>query len=126
MPEMSSKEVEKFWADIWEAWWCAICTERELWHETLLDIHSYFRRLIILKYSDLYSTVYRVDRTPFSENIRQPISRDQIQVTPLAADANIRTSIATSNSPKSPYGYIASVPYDLGQFSSIYDVREDD
>jgi hypothetical protein len=128
---METIETEKFWADTWEAWWNGIFMERELWNENVRDIESFFRRLMCLKYYmsiDLYSTVYRVDRS-IRSHISHKITRDQIRVTQIGTDIDIQTT-KTSRSAKIPYGYIASVSRPTSssepeQTLSVYDVTED-
>src|SRR5436190_287617 len=77
---------------------------------------------------DLYSTVYRVDRSVRSHTFRK-ITRDQIHVTKVGTGTCIETS-KPINSTKNPYGYIASISKsmsssDLIQSLSMYDVTED-
>ena len=129
---MESIETQKFWADVWEAWWSGIFMERELWNEDVEDVKSFFRRLICLKYHmsiDLYSTVYRVDRSVRSHTFRK-ITRDQIRVTEVWPDTCIQTSKPVKSG-KFPCGYIASVvsrspsSSNLDQSLSVYDVTED-
>jgi len=124
---METLETEKFWADIWEAWWSGIYTERELWNESVGDVKAFFRRLMSLKYHmsiDLYSTIYQVDRSVQSHAFRK-ITRDQIYATKVGTDTYIETSKPVKAT-KNHYGYITSTSSsDLNQNLSVYDVTED-
>ena len=62
-----SKGQNKFWSDIWEAFWGVIFHEREVWNEDIEDILSILRHLIFRKYSaviEKYSTIYVRDVNP--------------------------------------------------------------
>ena len=41
---------EKFWADIWEAYWGALFLERQLWNDRVDDLLSFLQHFIHLRY----------------------------------------------------------------------------
>jgi hypothetical protein len=45
-----SPEIEKFWADLWEAWWASCFSEREFWDDDVDDLSCILRRIIEVKY----------------------------------------------------------------------------
>ena len=77
-----SKGLNKFWADIWEAYWEIIFRERELWNEGIDDLLSVLRLLMFRKYSTIienYSTIYLDDINPASLCLPStPATRDGI------------------------------------------------
>jgi len=44
---------EKFWADIWEAYWGALFIEREMWNDGVEDLVGCLRYLVYLKFDAL-------------------------------------------------------------------------
>jgi hypothetical protein len=79
---------ERLWADIWEAWWGALCIERELWGEDLTDLATILHHLIHMCHRELfdqYSPNYRLDDTP--DNVK----RGKF----LASDFKVRPIFAT-------------------------------
>lgn len=72
------KDAEKFWADVWKAWWGGCFWEREIWgDDDIEDLLSCLRRIMALKYRGLvqrYSTDRRVARGVSSK--REPMNID--------------------------------------------------
>jgi len=51
----------KSWADLWEAYFGSLIEEREVWHEPLLDIEMFIRRLMVRKYRGLLPFAMNLD-----------------------------------------------------------------
>lgn len=109
------KKIDKFWADLWEAWWAIVFLEREKWDDDIDDLKSIIRRLIFLKYRPLaehYSTVLIMDRSTRT-NIPSVITEDQISMIPIDVN-NERIKICIKSKTKYdkdvvPFGYLATL-----------------
>lgn len=74
---------DKFWVDIWEAWWACLFFEREIWGDDVEDLVSFLKRMIELKYWGLvekYSTNRRVDQGVW---IDHNVNIDNVQQVPV-------------------------------------------
>ena len=62
------KNADKFWGDVWKAWWGCCFWEREVWGDDIHDLLSCLRKIMALKYRGLvqrYSTNRPVIRGSF-------------------------------------------------------------
>lgn len=111
-----NKKTDKFWADLWEAWWAGVFLEREMWGDDIDDLMSVLRRLMFLKYRQLaehYSTACFLDRN--QSNIPFIATDDQVLVTDIhAKDERIKKYLGKTSSLYTndliPYGYLATLP----------------
>jgi hypothetical protein len=119
-----NKVRDKFWADIWEAWWACCFSEREIWGDDIDDLLSFLRRIIELKYWGLLER-YSTDRHPNQEeeSIHHSVNVDEHEKVNIrevwSNDDNIcewlRPAVAAKE--KEFLGYLAT----LGSDISIYD-----
>ena len=68
-----SKKIDKFWADLWEAWWACLFWEREIWGDGVEDLISCLRRIMSLKYHgliEMYCTQPSLDRETNDTGLR--------------------------------------------------------
>jgi hypothetical protein len=72
-----SKNRDKFWADIWEAWWACLFSEREMWGDGVDDLISFLRRIIELKYWRLLETYSSILQIQMEESTIYHINIDE-------------------------------------------------
>ena len=119
---------DKFWADIWEAWWACCFSEREIWGDDVDDLDSFLRRLIELKYWTLvkrYSTKLEFDQ---ESSIHHHVNVDQSEQVHIdevwTTHADIRQCLGPvlDDQTKDFLGYLGTLGPDISSYSQEWDV----
>ena len=119
-----SGDRDKFWADIWEAWWACCFSEREIWGDNIDDLISFLRRIIELKYWGLVER-YSTCKQPYQEesSIHRPVSDGENEQVPVREVQRGDNDICEWLGPASPkqknefLGYLATIPFDISIYS---------
>ena len=77
--------MDKFWADLWEAYWGALFLEREMWNDDQEDLTACLRGLFCVRYPELIDN-YAADRLftlgPLTHKTRDDVEIDQVTILP--------------------------------------------
>ena len=124
-----SKDKDKFWADIWEAWWACCFSEREIWGDDIDDLISFLRRIIELKYWGLVER-YSGRKQPVQGEspIHHPVSdgeNEQVHVREVQrGDDDICEWLgpALPDQKEDFLGYLATIAFDISVYSEDIEV----
>lgn len=111
----------KLWADIWEAYWACILSEREIWGEDVEDIKCIFRQLLLLKHRALLplSVNQWLETVPTVDTKQRESSSWGISVKDISEGVLIRNDVflrdvfggpPQDGSGNNVYGYWATYP----------------
>jgi hypothetical protein len=134
--EQRSKADDKFWGDMWEAWWAALFLERQSWNDHDEDLVSCLRVLFYFRTNPFYPD-FGVD--PFvpdfgvdlyftserAQNLALVLSKDHIETVVVGSD---HPSLPISDKDVKQLGYLAKIKSTLPPYTdtSIFSQREDD
>jgi len=107
------RDKEKFWADVWEAWWGAAWLERDLWSEGFEDLQSIQHHLIYLcrkRVFDTYSLDYIFDSSINHENKEVLEENPDIDIKEvMPSDSDVRMYLEGVQG-TSTIGFLAKIP----------------
>ena len=118
----------KFWADVWEAWWACCFSEREIWGDDVDDLVSCLRRLIELKYWTLvkkYSTNLGIDRESSIHHRMNIDQNEQVHTEEVwTTNADIRQCVGSvlKDKNKEFLGYLGILGSDILSYSEEIDI----
>jgi hypothetical protein len=129
MGKPRNKLDDKFWGDMWEAYWGALFLERRLWNDHEVDLVSCLRVLLYFRTSPLFPDfgVYPFFTSERAQNLPLVISNDDIETVVVGPD---HPSLPLSNKAKEnvgDLGYRAKIKstsrhyVDISIFSQIED-----
>jgi len=122
--EQRNKQTDKFWADIWEAYWGALFLERQLWNEDDTDLVRCLRVLVHLRHDVLIREFGMVPyfRSDLVQNFPQFISQTDID-TVLVKDHPALKIPPDFIERKDFFGYRATIKSSSNHYRDYRDVR---
>lgn len=130
---------DKFWADIWEAWWACCFWERELWGDDIEDLLSCLRRIMELKYRGLVQgfSTRRIMDGPSNKNTDRRSTMSVVDVRSEQGIVDVKEirrgddaicewlGTALPGKEKDFLGYLANLNEELGGPISIFAFDKD-
>ena len=128
--ERINTKTDKFWADIWEAYWGGLFLERELWNESVDDLTSYLRSLLYLRYQPLINVYSTNPLINIGTNVQQSklrVTEKDIDVQEIVNDPLINKCLEGKVDNGRPYGYLATLKQSRpNESESMFALTRDD